>query len=113
MKAEYKMDVKTINSANARKTFSDLLNESGFGGRRIVVTRKGKAVAAMVPIEDLEAIQALEDQMDVKDAKQNLSGSKSEFTSWESLKKSTELFTKDFMEERDQPEVSVDSPNNE
>ena len=81
------MDVKTINSANARKTFSDLLNESGFGGRRIVVTRKGKAVAAMVPIEDLEAIQALEDQMDVKEAKRILSDSKSEYIPWEQAKK--------------------------
>lgn len=87
MKSEYNMDVKTINSANARKTFSDLLNESGFGGRRIVVTRKGKAVAAMVPIEDLEAIQALEDEMDVKEAKRILSDHKSEFIPWNQAKK--------------------------
>jgi prevent-host-death family protein len=81
------MDVKTINSANARKSFSDLLNESGFGGRRIVVTRKGKAVAAMVPLEDLEAIQALEDQMDTEEASQILSDSKSEFIPWDQAKK--------------------------
>jgi len=81
------MDVKTINSANARKSFSDLLNESGFGGKRIVVTRKGKAVAAMVPIEDLEAIQALEDHRDVTEAKRILSDPDSEFIAWEEAKK--------------------------
>lgn len=81
------MEVKQINSAEARKTFSHLLNESGFGGNRIIVTRKGKAVAAMVPLEDLEAIQALEDHKDVGEAKRILSNSDSEFISWETAKK--------------------------
>tara|TARA_R100001143_G_C3361083_1_gene135881 strand:- start:4406 stop:4726 length:321 start_codon:yes stop_codon:yes gene_type:complete len=105
------MDVKTINSANARKNFSDLLNESGFGGHRIVVTRKGKAVAALVPIEDLETIQDMEDQMDGEEANRILSDPNSEFVPWESLKRSTELFTEDFLEERNQPDVSGDSCN--
>jgi len=81
------MDVKTVNSTNARKSFSNLLNESGFGGRRIVVTRKGKAVAAMVPIEDLEAIQALEDQKDADEAERILSDSEREFIPWEQAKR--------------------------
>lgn len=81
------MDVKTINSAGARKAFSDLLNESGFGGKRIVVTRKGKPVAAMVSIKDLEAIQALEDYKDITEAKRILSDPESEFIPWEEAKK--------------------------
>jgi prevent-host-death family protein len=81
------MDVKTVNSAKARKSFSDLLNESGFGGKRIVVTRKGKAVAAMVSIKDLEVIQALEDQKDVTEAQRILSDPDSEFISWDEAKK--------------------------
>lgn len=81
------MDVKTINSAKARNSFSDLLNESGFGGKRIVVTRKGKAVAALVSIEDLEVIQAMEDQKDVREATGILSDPKSEYIPWEQAKK--------------------------
>lgn len=81
------MDVKTVNSAKARKSFSDLLNESGYAGRRIVVTRKGKAVAAMVSIKDLEALQALEDDKDVTEAKRILSDPESEFIPWEEAKK--------------------------
>lgn len=81
------MDIKTINSAKARKSFSDLLNETGFGGRRIVVTRKGKAVAAIVPLEDLEALQALEDQKDTTEARRILSDPDSEFIPWEQAKK--------------------------
>lgn len=81
------MDVKTVNSAHARKTFSDLLNESGFGGRRIIVTRKGKAVAAVVPIEDLEAIQAMEDRKDIAEANRIISDPKNEFIPWEQAKR--------------------------
>ncbi|MEX2633352.1 MAG: type II toxin-antitoxin system Phd/YefM family antitoxin [Balneolales bacterium] len=81
------MDIKTINSAGARKSFSDLLNESGFGGRRIVVTRKGKAIAAMVPIEDLETIQAHEDQKDTVEAGRILRDPESEFIPWEQAKR--------------------------
>jgi len=81
------MDVKTVNSAKARKSFSDLLNESGFGGKRIVVTRKGKAVAAMVSIKDLEVIQALEDQKDLTEAQRILSDPDSEFIPWDEAKK--------------------------
>jgi prevent-host-death family protein len=81
------MNVKKINSAKARRSFSHLLNETGFGGHRVVITRKGKAVAAMVPLDDLEAIQKLEDQKDVKEAKRILSDPESEFIPWEQAKK--------------------------
>lgn len=81
------MDIKKVTSADARKSFSELINESGFGGKRIVVTRKGKAVAAVVPINDLDAIQALEDHKDITEAKRILSDTESEFIPWEQAKK--------------------------
>jgi prevent-host-death family protein len=81
------MDIKTVNSAKARRSFSDLLSESGYGGSRIVVTRKGKAIAAVVPIEDLEALQALEDQKDISEAERILSDPESDFIPWEEAKK--------------------------
>ncbi|MEX0822749.1 MAG: type II toxin-antitoxin system Phd/YefM family antitoxin [Balneolaceae bacterium] len=81
------MDVKTINSAKARSSFSEILNETGFGGRRIVVTRKGKAIAAVVSIQDLEAIQAIEDEKDISEAKRILSDPQSEFIPWEQAKR--------------------------
>lgn len=81
------MDIKIINSAKARLSFSDLLNETGFGGHRMVITRKEKAVAAMVPLNDLEAIQAIEDQKDVNESQRILSDKESEFIPWEQAKK--------------------------
>lgn len=83
------MDVKKINSTTARSKFSDLLNETGFGHSRIIITRKGKAVSAMVPIEDLEVIEAMEDQRDIAEAERILADEESEFIPWEQAK--TEL----------------------
>jgi PHD/YefM family antitoxin component YafN of YafNO toxin-antitoxin module len=36
-------------------------------GKRIVVRRRGKAVAALIPLEDLALLEELEDQKDVEE----------------------------------------------
>ena len=56
-----------------------------YGKERIVISRKGKRLAAMVPIEDLELLEALEDKTDLAAARKALKapGSKS----WEQFKK--------------------------
>lgn len=51
------------------------------GRKRIVVTRKGKAVAAIVPIKDLEG------HKDVTEVKNILFDPESEFIPWEKAKK--------------------------
>lgn len=81
------MKVKTINSSKARGSFSELLNEIRFGGDRIIVTRKGKAVAAIVPLDDLDIIQEFEDQKDSAKALHILSDPGSEYIPWEQAKK--------------------------
>ena len=40
-----------------RENLSDLINESAFGKKRIVLNRRGKRIVAIVPIEDLEALE--------------------------------------------------------
>jgi len=44
----------------ARGNFSDLLNEVLVYGERIVLERHGKAIAALVPVADLERLESLE-----------------------------------------------------
>lgn len=41
-------------------------------GDRILLRRRGKAVAALVPVEDLELIERLEDEIDVREAERIL-----------------------------------------
>ena len=50
--------METIPATEARKSIADLLRKSGRDGERIVIERRGKPVAALVPIADLERLEA-------------------------------------------------------
>ncbi|MEV5709062.1 type II toxin-antitoxin system Phd/YefM family antitoxin [Actinoallomurus sp. NPDC052274] len=41
----------------ARADLAELVNRVGYTGERIVLTRHGKPLAALVPVEDLEALE--------------------------------------------------------
>jgi prevent-host-death family protein len=45
--------VETITTYEARKRFSLLVNRAAFGRERIALTRRGRMMAAVVPITDL------------------------------------------------------------
>lgn len=58
------MERSTLPVSLARSNFSDLLHEVLVYGERIVLERHGKAVAALVPVADLERLEALEEARD-------------------------------------------------
>lgn len=74
----------TVKAEEARNKFSDLVNRAAFGHERIVVTRRGRGLAAVVPMEDLELIERLADQLedliDTEDAKAALREAETEGT---------------------------------
>ena len=43
-----------ITISEARKRLSDLINEVAFGKKRFVLSRRGKRLAALVPLDDEE-----------------------------------------------------------
>ena len=43
----------TLNSTDAREQLADVLNRVAYAGDRVRITRRGKVVAAVVPIADL------------------------------------------------------------
>lgn len=56
----------------ARKTLgriSNLLDRVVHGHERVVLTRRGKSLAAMVPLEDMRLLEELEDRTDLADAR--------------------------------------------
>jgi len=55
-------------ASQVRKDFAEALNKVAYQRERIVLHRRGKDVAALVPMEDLELLEALEDQHDIEAA---------------------------------------------
>jgi prevent-host-death family protein len=46
-----------VSTAEARKNLSEILSRAAYGKERVVVTRHGKGIAAIVPLEDLDALE--------------------------------------------------------
>jgi prevent-host-death family protein len=59
-------------AARARKSFSDILNRAAYGKERVVIERRGKRLAAVVPLEDLDLLEELEDRVDIEDARRRM-----------------------------------------
>jgi len=77
--------------SDVRGSFSTTVNRAAFGGERVVLTRHGKRVAAVVPIADLELLESLEDAVDLEKARDALAASGSERVSWSELKQQLDL----------------------
>jgi prevent-host-death family protein len=54
-----------ISASEARQDFSDIINRAAFGKERVVLTRRGRKLVAVIPVEDLEALESLEAKLDV------------------------------------------------
>ena len=73
--------------SEARESFSTTINRVAFGRERVVLTRHAKRVAAVVPIEDLDLLEALEDARDLDDVRAALGDpANRERIDWEELK---------------------------
>lgn len=44
----------------ARRDLTELMGSAAFGGKRFVLTRNGKRVAALIPMSDLERLRELD-----------------------------------------------------
>jgi prevent-host-death family protein len=76
-----------MSSSNAREHFPEVVSEVAFAKKRFVVTRRGKRLVAIIPIEDLDMIEAIEDKIDLEDARKALADVKKRgSTSWKKLK---------------------------
>ena len=78
--------------SEARGEFSDLVNRAALGGERILLTRHGKSVAAIVPVHDLELLEALEDRADLESVRAALADpANAEPIGWDQVKSSLGL----------------------
>jgi prevent-host-death family protein len=78
-----------LTASAARQNFSDIVNRAAYGGERIVVHRRKKPIVAVVPIEDLEFLESLEDEVDLKAARAALKEPGT--IPWETIKRKLRL----------------------
>jgi len=77
-----------VNTVNARAQFSEIINRAAFGKERVTLTRRGKEIVAVVPIEDVQLLEALEDKIDLEEARAALAEAKKKGTvPWAKIKK--------------------------
>jgi len=54
----------------------------------VTLTRRGKEIVAVIPIEDVKLLEALEDKIDLEEARAALTEAKKKGTvSWEKIKR--------------------------
>ena len=60
-------DQDHVPTADARERFAEILSRAAEDKERVILTRADKPVAALVPIEDLEWLEAIEDRIDAEE----------------------------------------------
>lgn len=63
------MQATRLTVGQVRDQFADALNQVAYRGDRIIIERRGKDIAAVVPMEDLELLEAFEDRIDLEKAR--------------------------------------------
>jgi prevent-host-death family protein len=80
----------TATTNELRTNLHDVLHRAKYAGERVIVTRHGKPIAAIVPLEDLELLRRLEEQIDIAAATQALrEAEESGFVPWDDVRAGT------------------------
>jgi len=86
----------TITAEKARNSFSELISHTAYSKERVVVTRNGKKMVAIIPVEELELLERvldhIEDELDADDIKAALREFREGKTvPWEQIKRELNL----------------------
>jgi prevent-host-death family protein len=65
-----------VEATAARNRFSDLLNQVRYRADRVLIERRGKDMAVLIPMEDLRLLELLEDTIDIDAARKALANPK-------------------------------------
>lgn len=75
-----------IPASEVRERLADVVNDVAFRGERVILHRHGKDVAALVSMEDLAALEAMEHAAD-RTAARRARRQKAPRVSWDELKR--------------------------
>lgn len=77
-----------MSAAAAREHFAEVVNRAAYGKERIVLSRRGKAVAAVVPMDDLLVLLGLEERAEKEAiAEAEAEAARDGTVPWETLKR--------------------------
>jgi len=62
------MAITVLNTVDAKEQFTDLINRVVHGKERVIITRRGQEIAAIIPLEDLMLLQEAQDKHDLREA---------------------------------------------
>lgn len=83
---------RTISIADARSQLADILNQTVYRKTRTILTRNGREIAGVVPVEDLKLLEDIENFVDLEEARAALAETKKKGSvSWDKVKKSLGL----------------------
>jgi prevent-host-death family protein len=52
---------KYLNTSDARENLAEIVNQVAYGSQRVILGRRGRAIAALVPMEDLKKLESLDE----------------------------------------------------
>jgi len=71
-----------------RNCFAEVFDRVGIKGERVILRRNKKPLVAMIPVEDLELLEAIEDRLDTDAIEQAIKAEEGkEPVPWEKVKK--------------------------
>ncbi len=79
-----------VSASRARDDFADLINRVAYGKETVLIHRRKKPVAAIIPIDDREFLERIEDEIDVREGRKALRD-KAPSIPWEEVKKRLRL----------------------
>ncbi len=84
--------MKKVTTAEARKHMAELLNRAAYGKERFVVTRHGKELVAIVPLEEVTLLDRLRSLLSKKDLEAAIEAmNESETRPWDEVRRELDL----------------------
>ena len=78
---------KAISVTDARDDFAELVNRVAYGKDRVIVSRRGRKLAAIVPVSDVALLELLDDELDLMAARAALADpTNSEALDWKDVR---------------------------
>jgi prevent-host-death family protein len=66
------MTTTSINTADAKEEFTEIVNRVAHNKERIILTRRDKEIAAIIPLEDLKFLEDAQNKNDLEEATEAL-----------------------------------------